>query len=102
MISGAIEFNMFLENSSSLAVTFNAGEGVTVPQGTVHYARNAVCNQSEIVVVFDHPDPATVYVGQALAQFPLDYLDSAFVNSPGNITHNQFILSPCNCNAASG
>ena len=93
---------MFLENTSSLAVTFNAGEGVTVPQGTVHYARNAACNDSEIVVVFDHPDPATVYVGQALTQFPPAYLDSAFDNSPGNFTDNQFIISPCDCDAASG
>jgi oxalate decarboxylase/phosphoglucose isomerase-like protein (cupin superfamily) len=93
---------MFLEDTSSLAVTFNAGEGVTVPQGTVHYARNAACTQSEIVVVFDHPDPATVYVGQAVTQFPLAYLDSAFENSPSNITSNQFIISPCNCDSASG
>ena len=98
VIQGAIEFSMFLENSSFVSVTFNTGEGIVVPQGSVHFARNAVCTTSEVVVIFDHPDPAVVYVGEALSRMPSDYLDSAFSSAfPAKTTGNSFRESTCQC-----
>src|SRR6185437_14526078 len=49
VIKGAIEFGMFLENGTVVYATPKEGEGIIVPQGTVHYARNVVCETSHIV-----------------------------------------------------
>lgn len=98
LITGAIEFGMFLESGQRLDVTYKAGEGVVVPQGTVHFARNAVCKKSEIVVIFDHPDPAVMYVGNALSQMPTSYLTSAFETDDfPQITGDQFFSKECKC-----
>lgn len=99
IIKGAIEFGMFLENKSHVAVTFEAGTGVVVPQGTVHYARNTLCSASEIVVIFDHPDPAVVYVAQALKSMSDGYLGAAFAGSftTDDIAANQFAANICDC-----
>lgn len=101
MHAGAIEFGMFLESGQRLDVTYEAGEGVVVPQGTVHFARNTVCKKSEIVVIFDHPNPAVMYVGAALSAFPQDYLTSAFdtgYDAFPTANPNQFFAKECACN----
>lgn len=98
MHAGAIEFGMSLESGKRLDVTYEAGEGVVVPQGTVHFARNAACKKSEIVVIFDHPDPAVMYVGTALAAFPQSYLTSAFdTDEFPEALANQFYARECAC-----
>lgn len=100
VISGSFEFGIFLENGTHLAVTYNPGEGVVIPQGSVHYARNTGCINAEIVVVFDHPNPGVVYVGQALSSFPSVYVDSVInCGSQGfNVSTNQFRLKKsCTC-----
>lgn len=89
---------MFLESGVRLDVTYVAGEGVVVPQGTVHFARNASCKRAEIVVIFDHPDPAVMYVGTAIAAFPQSYLTSAFdINAFPAASPNQFFDKTCMC-----
>ncbi|GLC45140.1 hypothetical protein PLESTB_000431100 [Pleodorina starrii] len=95
---------MFLENGTRLAVAYEAGVGVVIPQGTVHFARNLVCTRSEIVVIFDHPEPGVVYAGEALAGFPPTYLRSAFKGGkfPSDITGNQFIDKSCSCKDKKG
>ncbi|KAK9817282.1 hypothetical protein WJX72_012206 [[Myrmecia] bisecta] len=98
VIAGGFEFGMFLENGTYLTVSYNLGEGVVIPQGSVHYARNTGCTNAEIVVVFDHPDPAVIYVGQALSYMPALYLDSAISCGTGfNVSANQFQLHDCKC-----
>ena len=98
VIAGKFEFGLFLENGTHLTVAYNPGEGVVIPQGTVHYARNLACCDASIVVVFDHPDPAVVYVGQALSDMPSLYLDSAIsCGSHFNVSANQFKLKECHC-----
>lgn len=98
VIAGGFEFGMFLENQTYLTATYSPGEGVVIPQGTVHYARNTGCTNAEIVVIFDHPDPAVVYVGQALSKMPALYLNSAIRCSPAfTVSANQFNLLDCKC-----
>jgi len=98
VIAGGFEFGIFLENGTYLTVAYDVGEGVVIPQGSVHYARNTGCSRAEIVVIFDHPDPAVVYVGQALSKMPAQYLASALTcGSDFNITANQFDMVECSC-----
>ena len=101
VISGNYEFGFFLENGTHLTVEYAAGDGVVVPQGAVHYTRNAGCTNAQIFVVFDDPDPATIYVAQALASLPPLYLDSAFsCGSDFNVSSNPiFQLSNCTCSS---
>jgi oxalate decarboxylase/phosphoglucose isomerase-like protein (cupin superfamily) len=98
VIAGHFEFGMFLEDRTHITVQYRPGEGVVIPQGTVHYARNTACDQAEIVVIFDHPDPAVVYVGQALSTMPEYYLKSAVNNGTAFQTAaNRFLDADCKC-----
>lgn len=100
IISGNFEFGIFLENGTHLPVFYSPGEGVVIPQGSVHYARNTGCSNAEIVVIFDHPSPSVVYVGQALSTFEPVYVDSAIScgSQSFGVSPNQFRLKKgCNC-----
>ena len=98
VISGAVEFELFLEDASHVAVTYKAGEGFIIPQGTIHYVRNPTCNPSEVIAVFDSPNPATVFAGQALRSYSPDYLGAAFQNKfPSTDSGNLFFEHSCGC-----
>ena len=97
VISGAVELELFLEDASHVAVTYKAGEGFIIPQGTIHYVRNPTCSPSEVIAVFDHPNPATSFAGQALRSFSPDYLGAAFQNFPPTDPGNVFYERSCGC-----
>ena len=98
VISGSFEFGIFSENGSQVTVELAQGDGIVVPQGSVHFTRNKGCSNAQFFAVFDHPNPATIFVGQALSLLPSFYLDSAFSGGAEfNVTGNIFQMTNCGC-----
>ena len=100
VVSGSFEFGIVLENGQLVTVQYAQGDGVVVPQGSVHYTRNRGCSNAQLFVVFDHPNAATIFTGQALSVLPSFYLDSAFSGgSEFNVTGNIFEMNNCGCSS---
>lgn len=100
MMKGSVEVGMFVESGNAVYVTPKEGEGVVIPQGTVHYVRNVGCRVSQYVVALDDPNPGVLFVGQALVGFPRSVIDNAFDGKfPMASKGNQYLLSKpyCNC-----
>lgn len=96
VVRGKVKFGLFLENRSTRFVTVNSGEGVIIPQGTIHYVRNLGCTKAELVAFFDSTDAGAVFAGDALASFPDSYLKSA-VGSFQGPAPNLFFSTACTC-----
>ena len=96
--AGAVQAEIFQEDGKHVAVTYEAGQGLVFPQGSVHLVRNTLCNQSEFLAFFDSPNPGVVFASQALHSFSPDYLGAAFPSGlpptdPGNV----FPEHSCGC-----
>ncbi len=94
--AGKVEVGMFFEDGNLRVVPVQAGEGIIIPQGTVHFVRNTDANDTQFLQVFDHPQAGAQFVGPALLKMPADVLASAFNGTfPTGVTGTIFRLKQC-------
>jgi quercetin dioxygenase-like cupin family protein len=94
--AGKVEVGMFFEDGQLRQVQVQAGEGVIIPQGTVHFVRNLDPHDTLFLQVFDHPQAGAQFVGPALLKMPADVLASAFNGTfPTAVTGTIFKLKQC-------